>query len=163
MKKYVKILTVTLFSVVLLLSLVFSVGAVTYEPDGSGSSEYLFDVSECNRTIVVNCVDESGELIKTVTYFTKTGEDDLISLSIYGIDIVAFESSQGLWETCKLTWCTGNSLGTYGYIQIEYFFRTSLSQEVMTATVTVRKQEPMEFTVRHFIQKRDQTNFNYKY
>lgn len=163
MKKYVKILTVAFFSVALLLTLAISVGAVTYEPDGSGSSEYLFDASECNRTVVVNCVDESGNLIKTVTYFTKTGEDDLISLSIYGIDIVAFESDQGALETCKLTWCTGNSLGTYGYIQIEYYFRTSLSKKVMTATVTVRKQEPMEFTVRHFIQKRDQTNFNYKY
>ena len=54
MKKYIKIFTVTLFSVILLLSLAISVGAEYYEPDGSSSTEYLFTASECDRKVIVN-------------------------------------------------------------------------------------------------------------
>ena len=163
MKKYVKILTVAFLSVALLLTLAISVGAEYYEPDGSSSTEYLFTASECDRKVIVNCVDQSGNLIKKVTYHTKKGEDDLLSLSLYGYDIIAFNSDQGLWETCKITWCSGNGSGTVGSIQLRYCFRTDLSKNVMTATVTVRKAEAITCTVRHYVEKRDQNNFDYKY
>ena len=69
-----------------------TVSAAYYEPDGSSSVEFLCDTSEVNRTLIVKCVDESGNLIKEVTYRCKHGDDDLISLSIYGYDIVGFDS-----------------------------------------------------------------------
>ena len=37
-----------------------------YEPDGTAEEIYCYDASECNRKLVVNCVDESGTLIKKV-------------------------------------------------------------------------------------------------
>ena len=163
MKKYLRIFTVAMFSVVLFLTLVISVNADYYEPDGSSSTEYLFASSECNKSVVVNCVDQSGKLIKKVTYHTKQGEDGLISLSLYGYDIIAFSSNQGLWETCSITWCSGTGFGESGYVQIRYCFRNGWSTNVLTATVTVRKSEAITYTIRHYIQKRDQTNFNYKY
>ena len=36
----------------------------TYEPDGGTVTQYEYDSSECNRTIVVSCVDESGNLLR---------------------------------------------------------------------------------------------------
>ena len=101
-----------------------TVSATYYEPNGTSSVEFLCDTSEVNRTLIVRCVDESGNLIKEVTYRCKHGDDDLISLSLYGYDIVGFDSDQGLWETCKLTWTSGTSLCTNAHIQIRYYFRT---------------------------------------
>ena len=124
MKKCIKPTLVAGLSILLLLLLSVSAGAATYEPDGGSDTEYLFPDSECNRTLVVRCVDEAGSLIKTVTYFTKRGEDALVTLGLYGYDIIGFDSDQGLWETCKLTWTSGTSLCTNAHIQIRYYFRT---------------------------------------
>lgn len=129
-----------------------TVSATYYEPNGTSSVEFLCDTSEVNRTLIVRCVDESGNLIKEVTYRCKHGDDDLISLSIYGYDIVGFDSDQGLWETCKLTWTSGTSLCTNAHIQIRYYFRTALSKKTMTATVTLRKSESIDLIVRHYTQ-----------
>jgi hypothetical protein len=46
-------------------------------------------------------VDENGTLLKTVNLKTKRGEDDLGFVSIYGYNIIGFESDQGLWETAN--------------------------------------------------------------
>ena len=130
-----------------------TVSATYYEPNGTSSVEFLCDTSEVNRTLIVRCVDESGNLIKEVTYRCKHGDDDLISLSLYGYDIVGFDSDQGLWETCKLTWTSGTGICTNAYIQIRYYFRTALSKKTMTATVTLRKSESIDLIVRHYTQK----------
>ena len=130
-----------------------TVSATYYEPNGTSSVEFLCDTSEVNRTLIVKCVDESGNLIKEVTYRCKHGDDDLISLSLYGYDIVGFDSDQGLWETCKLTWTSGTGGCTNAYIQIRYYFRTALSKKTMTATVTLRKSESIDLIVRHYTQK----------
>ena len=45
-----------------------TVSATYYEPNGTSSVEFLCDTSEVNRTLIVKCVDESGNLIKEVTY-----------------------------------------------------------------------------------------------
>lgn len=148
-QKIILCITVILLMV---MTLGISVSATYYEPDGSSSTEYEVDSSEVNRTLIVKCVDESGNLIKKVTYKCKRGDDDLVSLSLYGYDIIGFTSDQGLWETCKLTWCSGTGLCTTGYIQIRYYFRTALSKSTMTATVTVRKSESIKLVVRHYTQ-----------
>lgn len=162
MKKYLKAFALAGFSIILILILALSTGAETYEPDGGAGSEYLFSASECNRTLIVNCVDESGNLIKTISLFTKKGEDDVTTQALYGYDIIAFRSDQGLWETCKITWCSGTGLAQSCHIQIRYHFRSELSKDVMTVTVTVRKSEAIQFTVRHYVQIRQQ-NSGYTY
>ena len=108
--------------IVILMMTLFGItaSATYYEPDGSSSTEDEVSSSEANRTLIVKCVDESGNLLKKVTYNCKHGDDNLVSISLYGYDIVAFDSNQGLWETCKITWCSGTGLCTTGYIQIRY-------------------------------------------
>ena len=131
-----------------------SVSADTYEPDGSISVEYLFDEADCNRQVYVTCVDyDTGKTVKEVVYYTKTGEDGLISLSLYGYDITDFTSDAGMFQTCKITWVSGTGLGDHAYIQLSYRFKGALSGKAIHATVTVRKSEPMTVTVRHYIRK----------
>lgn len=156
MRKSARLFFVILLPMVLLLLLSVSVGAEIYEPDGRGGTEYLFPASECNRTLVVNCLDESGKLIKTVTYLTKRGEDDLVTLALYGYDIIGFDSDQGLWETCKITWVSGTGSAKCCHLQIRYYFRTGMSKDVMTATATVRKSEAIRLTSRYYVQIRQQ-------
>ena len=144
MMVFIVILMMTLFGI--------TASAAYYEPDGTYSTEYEVSSEEANRTFIVKCVDESGTLLKQVTYACKHGDDNLISLSLYGYDIVGFDSDQGLWETCKITWCSGTGLCTAGYVQIRYYFRTALSKSTMTATVTMRKSESIDLCVRHFTQ-----------
>lgn len=151
MRRY-KFMTAITLVVMLFAVLGITVSATYYEPDGSSSVEYQVSSSEANRTLIVNCVDESGNLIKKVTYHCKHGDDNLISLSVYGYDIVGFDSDQGLWETCKLTWASGTGSCTNAYIQIRYYFRTALSKKTMTATVTLRKSESIDVIVRHYTQ-----------
>lgn len=131
-----------------------SVSADTYEPDGSISVEYLFDEADCNRQVYVTCVDcDTEKTVKEVVYYTKTGEDGLLSLSLYGYDITDFTSDAGMLQTCKITWASGTGLGDHAYIQLSYRFKGALSGKAIHATVTVRKSEPMTVTVRHYIRK----------
>ena len=120
-----------------------------YEPDGTSSTVYQFDSSECNRKIVVTCRDTDGKLLKKVTYHTKHGEDRFIILRIYNYDITAFSSDQGLWETCKLMYTSGGTLMT-GDIEIDYYFRTALSADTINVSVTMRKMEDIEISEYHY-------------
>ena len=119
-----------------------------YEPDGSSSTVYKYDSSECDRQLIVKCYDTGGSLLKKVTYNTKRGEDSYISLRIYDYDITAFESDQGLWETCKLQYTSGGGF-QYGDIDINYYFRTALSADTLNVTVTMRKMESIEISEYH--------------
>ena len=142
-----RILFVGLF---LMLSafLTVAVGAETYEADGGSATVYAFPSEDCNRTIVVRCVDESGTLLKTVTCYTKRGESTLLYFGIYGYDTVGFQSDAGVWTTCKLGNLTGGQ-HCYGGVDVTYHFRTAMSQKQVNATVTMRKFEDAKVIVRH--------------
>lgn len=147
-----RILFVGLF---LMLSafLTVGVGAGTYEADGGSATMYEFPSDECNRTIVVRCVDESGTLLKTVTCYTKRGETAILYFGIYGYDVVGFQSDAGVLTTCKL----GNLSGgqhCYGGVDVTHHFRTAMSQKQVNATVTMRKFEDAKVIVRHMKQVR---------
>ena len=157
MKKQ-KVFLVAILCMLMISLLGITASAAYYEPDGSSSTEYEVSSSEANRTLIVKCVDESGNLIKKVTFKCKHGDDSYISLSLYGYDIVAFSSDQGLLETCKITWCSGTGQCTNAYVQIRYYFRTSLSADTMTATVTMRKSESIDLVVRHYTQSSPGSN-----
>ena len=122
------------------MTLACSIGADAYEPDGTASTEYLFDAADCNRTLIVNCVDENGYLIKQINYQTKKNEDDFVSFTLYGYDFYAFESTQGLWENCALRWDSGID-ETNSHVWISYKFITGVSLKSVTATVRFRKHE----------------------
>ena len=137
--------------VMLMLFFVMGISASAYqlyEPDGSSSTVYDFDSSECNRKIIITCRDTSGTLLKKVTYNTKHGEDDFICLRIYDYDITAFESDQGLWETCKLMYTSGGMF-QYGEIDIDYYFRTALSADTINVNVTMRKMAGIDISEYH--------------
>lgn len=142
-----RILFVGLF---LMLSafLTVGVGAETYEADGGSATMYEFPSDECNRTIVVRCVDESGTLLKTVTCYTKRGESTLLYFGIYGYDTVGFQSDAGVWTTCKLGKLSQGQ-HCYGAVDVTYHFRTAMSQKQVNATVTMRKFEDAKVIVRH--------------
>ena len=122
-----------------------------YEPDGTSSTVYKYDSSECNRSLIIRCYDTSGNHLKTVNYQTKRGEDTIICLRIYDYDITAFESDQGLWETCKLQYTSGGGFA-YSDIDINYYFRTALSAETLNVTLTMRKMEGIQVTEYHHLQ-----------
>lgn len=126
-----------------------------YEPDGTAEEIYCYDASECNRKLVVNCVDESGTLIKKVVYHTKRGEEGVEGFFLYGYDLISYESDQGLWETCKMTNQSGTGLCWGAYIQTRYKFTSGLSKDVLTVTATVRRYDDVTVVTRHFIQERD--------
>ena len=152
MKKVFRFFIVFVFCAVSLL--VFSLSAsAAYEPDGTTSVEYEFDAADCNRALIVNCVDENGTHLKTVRFETKRGEETSAAFSLCGYDIIAFESTQGLWETCTLSWSSGNNY-KYAWVYINYYFRTGMSQDSVTATVTMRKHLPTTVKVRHFLRSK---------
>ncbi len=137
-----------LFFATLAVFLTVGVGAETYEADGGSATVYAFPSEDCNRTIVVRCVDESGILLKTVTCYTKRGESTFLYFGIYGYDTVGFQSDAGVLTTCKL----GNlSQGQhcYGAVDVTYHFRTAMSQNQVNATVTMRRFEDAKVIVRH--------------
>ena len=142
-----RILFVGLFLMLSVL-LTVAVGAETYEADGGSATVYAFPSEDCNRTIVVRCVDESGTLLKTVTCYTKRGESTLLYFGIYGYDTVGFQSDAGVWTTCKLGNLTGGQ-HCYGGVDVTYHFRTAMSQKQVNATVTMRKFEDAKVIVRH--------------
>ena len=71
-----------------------------YDPDGTTSTYYAYNASECDRTINVSFYDLNGNFLKKVVLKTKRGEDNSFHIGIGGYDIVNFTSDQGLWETC---------------------------------------------------------------
>lgn len=134
-----------------------SSSAATYEPDGGTVTQYEYDSSECNRTIVVSCVDESGNLLKKVNIKTKYGADDLCFVSIYNYDPISFSSDQGLWETCKLMWTSGG-MHCEGDIDIDYYFRTALSKKTINVTVRMRPFDQITIKEKHYKEQRIGTN-----
>ena len=140
MKKLLKWCAVLTFLLVAVLVCSISASAAMYEPDGTASTEYLFDAADCNRTLVVNCLDEGGTLIKQMIFQTKKGEEDIASFCLYGYDFYSFESTQGLWENCALRWDSGIE-ETHSRIWISYKFITGLSSDSITATVRFRQHD----------------------
>lgn len=134
---------------VLFLSLSMSASAA-YEPDHTSTTEYHCAAADANRRLVVNCMDENGTLIKQVQFVTKRGNEYLAMINLNGYELIGFESDQGLWETCTLSWSSVNYVD-HTRIFINYYFRTALSMDVITAKVTVRKSEPITITTRHYL------------
>ena len=83
MRKLLKWCLMLTFLITMTLACSIGADAAYYEPDGTASTEYLFDAAECNRTLVVNCVDANGNLIKQVNFMTKKGEEDTAILHLY--------------------------------------------------------------------------------
>ena len=150
---WLKALFVLSFVFCAMFAFSISSSAATYEPDGTTSTQYEYDSSECNRTIVVSCVDESGNLIKKVNIKTKYGEDDLCFVSIYNYDPISFSSDQGLWETCKLMWTSGG-MHCEGDIDIDYYFRTALSKKTINVTVVMRPFDQITIKEKHYKEQR---------
>ena len=130
-----------------------SSSAATYEPDGMTSNQYEYASNECNRTIVISCVDESGRLLKKINVNTKYGSDDICYVSIYNYNPIAFSSDQGLWETCKLMWTSGG-MQCEGDIDIDYYFRTALSKKTINVTVTMRAFDQITIKENHYKEQR---------
>ena len=63
--------------VLMMACIAVSASASHYEPDGTTEEIYCYDASECNRKRVVNCVDESGTLIKKECITPNEGKKDL--------------------------------------------------------------------------------------
>lgn len=148
-----------LFFVALAVFLTVGVGAETYEADGGSATVYAFPSEDCNRTIVVRCVDESGTLLKTVTCYTKRGESTLLYFGIYGYDTVGFQSDAGVWTTCKLGKLSQGQ-HCYGAVDVTYHFRTAMSQNQVNATVTMRRFEDAKVIVRHTKEVRYGSNWS---
>ncbi len=123
-----------------------------YEPDGSTTTVYEVSSSEANRTVTVNCVDGSGRLIKRIVSKTRYDRNEIISICINGYDIVNYECEQRPLATCKFTKHTGTTYGTYAFIQMNAHFISLFSKNELTATVTLRKSEPLDYVVRHYIE-----------
>ena len=150
-----------IFSVVMLLAVILSVNCFAdttsylehYDPNGTISSFYVYNSSECNRTINVKMVDLDGNVLKQVSIKTKYGENNTFHLSLGGYDIVNFSSNQGLWETCKLKWTSGSGYGIDCDLFVDYYFRTALSQKTLNITVEMRKWDPITLKVNHYVQR----------
>ena len=67
-----------IFAVLMITAFTVSTAAIDYsvyeyeifEPDGSSDTKYLYPAADCNRMIIVNCVDQAGTPIKTLVYHT---------------------------------------------------------------------------------------------
>ena len=162
MKKIIRLCFLLVLCTVMFWGFSLSASAVIYEPDGSSSVEYRYVASDCDRTLVVNCINESGALLKQVQFKTKRGEELLVSVNLNGYEIVGFESDQGLWETCKLSTSSVNYVN-YASIFIRYYFRTGMSQEILTATVTLRKSQDIKVMTRHHLRSDFGIEHNYRW
>ena len=90
-----------------------------YDPTGTTTTTYAYPSSECDRKINVSYYDTSGNFLKKVVIHTKKGMEASFHIGLGGYDITKFESNQGLWETCKMSWTSGTGTCTedsgYGY------------------------------------------------
>lgn len=151
-----KIIFTTLLMMVILCMFAISVSAERYDPDGATAEEYLCDASEVNRKITVKCVDiDTGKTLKTVVFHTKNKYDDICGFHLYGYDIVSFDSNQGLWETCELSWASGASDCRGAYVQICYKFITGLSKDNLDVYMEFRKSEAIKLNTNHYLLSED--------
>lgn len=124
-----------------------------YDATGTTTTCYAYSSSECDRKINVSFYDTSGNFLKKVVIYTMKGEERSFHIGIGGYDIVKFESNQGLWETCKMSWTSGTGLCTEADLFVTYYFRTGLSKDELNITVTMRKWDTIEFEVRHYVEQ----------
>ena len=151
MKKHVlKILSIALVIVTITALMAVPASATWMYPDGATVYDYLVSTDDYNRTIYVYHRDTSGNLLKYCVYYTEThGDYDVFGDSLYGYDIVAYESNQGLGEQCHLTWAAGNGEKA-GYGQIGYEFYYIISKKSLTLNFTYEKHEPTTFYIKHY-------------
>lgn len=124
-----------------------------YDPTGTTTTTYAYPSSECDRKINVSYYDTSGNFLKKVVIHTKKGMEASFHIGVGGYDITKFESNQGLWETCKMSWTTGTGTCTEADLFVVYYFRTGLSKDELNITVTMRKWDKIEFEVRHYVER----------
>ena len=129
-----------------------------YDPNGTTSTYYAYDSSECNRTINVSMYDLNGNFLKKVVLKTKYGEDNSFHIGIGGYDIVNFSSDQGILETCQLVWTSGTGLCTEADLFVNYYFRTALSQKELNVRVEMRKWDPIKISVKHYVESNPKLN-----
>ena len=122
-----------------------------FDPDGGLAGFYAYSSSECNRKINVYFYDTSGTLLKTVAIHTKTGEENTFKIGLGGYDIVKFESNKGIWQNCEMAWTSSSGTGMEAQLYVNYLFRY-LSKNELDITVTMRKWDPIQFEVRHYVE-----------
>ena len=149
-KRGLKIISIVLVIVTITALLAVPASATWIYPDGATVYDYLVNTDDYNRTIYVYHKDTSGNLLKYCVYYTEThGDYDVFGDSLYGYDIVAYESNQGLGEQCHLTWAAGNGEKA-GYGQIGYEFYKLISKKSLTLNFTYEKHEPTTFYIKHY-------------
>ena len=129
-----------------------------YDPTGTTTTTYAYPSSECDRKINVSYYDTSGNFLKKVVIHTKKGMEASFHIGVGGYDITKFESNQGLWETCKMSWTTGTGTCTEADLFVVYYFRTGLSKDELNITITMRKWDKIEFEVRHYVEMNPKLN-----
>ena len=149
-KRGIKIISIVLVIVTITALMAVPASATWMYPDGATVYDYLVNTDDYNRTIYVYHRDTSGNLLKYCVYYTEThGDYDVFGDSLYGYDIVAYESNQGLGEQCHLTWAAGND-SQAGYGQIGYEFYKLISKKSLTLNFTYEKHEPTTFYIKHY-------------
>ena len=149
-KRGIKIVSIALVIVMITAFMAVPASATWMYPDGATVYDYLVNTDDYNRTIYVYHRDTSGNLLKYCVYYTEThGDYDVFGDSLYGYDIVAYESNQGLGEQCHLTWAAGND-SKAGYGQIGYEFYKLISKKSLTLNFTYEKHEPTTFYIKHY-------------
>lgn len=134
MKKKMKCLVALILALITVTMCAIPASATWTYPDGGTLTDYIVNTDDYNRTIYVYHRDTSGTLLKYCVYYTGTiGDYDVFGDSLYGYDIIAYESNQGLGEECKLTWAAGNG-ETAGYGQIGYQFYKLISKKSLIST-----------------------------
>ena len=149
-KRGIKIISIVLVIVTITALMAVPASATWMYPDGATVYDYLVSTDDYNRTIYVYHRDTSGNLLKYCVYYTEThGDYDVFGDSLYGYDIVAYESNQGIGEQCHLTWAAGND-SKAGYGQIGYEFYYVISKKSLTLNFTYEKHEPTTFYIKHY-------------
>lgn len=149
-KRGIKIISIVLVIVTITAFMAVPASATWIYPDGATVYDYLVSTDDYNRTIYVYHKDTSGNLLKYCVYYTEThGDYDVFGDSLYGYDIIAYESNQGLGEQCHLTWAAGNGEKA-GYGQIGYEFYKLISKKSLTLNFTYEKHEPTTFYIKHY-------------
>ncbi len=135
-----------------------------FVPDGGTTHEYTKkDIDEYNRTLYAYHRDTAGNLLKCNVYHTTTlGEGEPWSSVLYGYDLIAFDSDQGIGEVCELTAMSSNTWeGDGAYWQVWYQFYKLISKKSLTLNFTYEKHEPTTIHVRHVIA--DETGYRTLY
>ena len=151
MKKRMKCLVALMLAIITVTMCAVPASATWTYPDGGTLSDYIVNTDDYNRTIYVYHRDTSGKLLKYCVYYTGTiGDYDVFGDSLYGYDIVAYESNQGIGEQCHMTWASENG-DTAGYGQIGYQFYKLISKKSLTLNFTYELHDPTQFNIKHYI------------